>query len=126
MSCNLTIVWKASLTRAPPPICTFAPGSQTALIWRAAGRCERNNSYIMSFFPQQQDSPQSPPKPASSAQNQAAAFICCSKVLYLCVDSMLLSTVIFLPIEKNIFINRLLWPAVLQTFPTAVRRYADK
>src|SRR5665213_2033492 len=25
------------LTRTPPPICTFAPGSQTALIWRAVG-----------------------------------------------------------------------------------------
>src|SRR6185437_13257444 len=25
------------LTRTPPPICTFTPGSQTALIWRAVG-----------------------------------------------------------------------------------------
>jgi hypothetical protein len=53
MSCNPTIVWKASLTRAPPPICTFAPGSQTALIWRAEGRCELINDYIMALFPQQ-------------------------------------------------------------------------
>jgi hypothetical protein len=44
------IARKASLTRAPPPICTSAPGSQTALIWRAEGRCELINSYIMAFF----------------------------------------------------------------------------
>ena len=106
MSCNLTIARKASLTRAPPPICTFAPGSQTALIWRAEGRCERINSYIMAFFPQQQDSVGPPAKAALSAQNPVTVFVCCSKVLNLCRDSMTSSTVIFLPIAKNKFINR--------------------
>jgi hypothetical protein len=28
---------ETSLTRTPPPICAFAQGSQTALIWRAVG-----------------------------------------------------------------------------------------
>src|SRR4029077_18426068 len=37
MSRQLSIAWKASLTRTPPPICTSALGSQTALIWRAVG-----------------------------------------------------------------------------------------
>jgi len=37
MSYQLSIAWKASLTRTPPPICTSALGSQTALIWRAVG-----------------------------------------------------------------------------------------
>jgi hypothetical protein len=41
MSFNPAITWKAALTRTPPPICTFAPGSQTALIWRTVGRRER-------------------------------------------------------------------------------------
>jgi hypothetical protein len=52
MKHNLNIAWKASLTHTPPPICTFAPGSQTALIWRAERRCERLNRYIMPYFPQ--------------------------------------------------------------------------
>jgi hypothetical protein len=100
------IARKASLTRAPPPICAFAPGSQTALIWRAVGRCERINSYIMAFFPQQQDSKRPTAKPPLSAQNRAAACLCCSKVLNLCGDSMTSSTVTFLAIAKNKFINR--------------------
>jgi hypothetical protein len=37
MSCQSSFAWKASLTRTPPPICTSALGSQTALIWRAVG-----------------------------------------------------------------------------------------
>ena len=37
MSFNPIITMRTSLTRTPPPICTFAPGSQTALIWRAVG-----------------------------------------------------------------------------------------
>jgi hypothetical protein len=34
-------------TRTPPPICTSAQGSQTALVSRTAERCERSNSYTM-------------------------------------------------------------------------------
>lgn len=37
MSCNSTIAWKASLTRIPPPICVFAPGSQFALKLKTVG-----------------------------------------------------------------------------------------
>jgi len=37
MRCNSAIVWKAPLTRLPPPVYVFAHGSQTALIWRAVG-----------------------------------------------------------------------------------------
>jgi hypothetical protein len=32
MSCQPSSAWKASLTRTPPPICTSAPGSKTALV----------------------------------------------------------------------------------------------
>jgi hypothetical protein len=38
------------LTRTPPPICTFAPGTQTALIWRTVGRRERVKRYTMRNF----------------------------------------------------------------------------
>jgi hypothetical protein len=41
MSYNLNVAWKASLTRTPPLICAFAPGSQTALIRKTTGRRER-------------------------------------------------------------------------------------
>ena len=41
---------KAALTRTPPPICTFAPGTQTALIWRTVGRRERLKKYTMGNF----------------------------------------------------------------------------
>jgi hypothetical protein len=37
MSRQSSFAWKASLTHTPPPICASAPGSQTALIWRAVG-----------------------------------------------------------------------------------------
>jgi hypothetical protein len=37
MSYQLSFAWKASLTRTPPPICTSALGSQTALVRRALG-----------------------------------------------------------------------------------------
>ena len=37
MSCQPSFAWKASLTRTPPPICTSAPGSKTALVLRAVG-----------------------------------------------------------------------------------------
>ena len=37
MSRQSSFAWRASLTRIPPPICTSARGSQTALIWRAMG-----------------------------------------------------------------------------------------
>jgi len=36
MSHQLSFAWKASLTRTPPPICTSALGSQTALVRRAS------------------------------------------------------------------------------------------
>ena len=36
MSYQLSFAWKASLTRTPPPICTSALGSQTALVRRAS------------------------------------------------------------------------------------------
>jgi hypothetical protein len=41
------------LTRTPPPICTFAPGSQTALIWRAVGAANdyRNTLWVTSDNP---------------------------------------------------------------------------
>ena len=35
MSRQLSFAWKASLTRTPPPICTSALGSHTALVRRA-------------------------------------------------------------------------------------------
>jgi hypothetical protein len=38
------------LTRTPPPICTFAPDTQTALIWRTVGRRERVKKYTMRNF----------------------------------------------------------------------------
>lgn len=41
MSCQSSFAWKASLTRTPPPICASAPGSQTALIWRAVGVADK-------------------------------------------------------------------------------------
>ena len=41
MSCQSSFAWRASLTRTPPPICAFAPGSQTALIWRAEGVADK-------------------------------------------------------------------------------------
>ena len=41
MSCQSSFAWKASPTRIPPPICTSAPGSQTALIWRAEGVADK-------------------------------------------------------------------------------------
>ena len=37
MGYQLSFAWKASLTRTPPPICTSALGSQTALVRRAMG-----------------------------------------------------------------------------------------
>ena len=37
MSQQLSFAWKASLTRTPPPICTSALGSHTALVRRAMG-----------------------------------------------------------------------------------------
>lgn len=37
MSYQLSFAWKASLTRTPPPICTSALGSHTALVRRASG-----------------------------------------------------------------------------------------
>src|SRR5947199_2107833 len=37
MSYQLSFAWKASLTRTPPPICTSALGSHTALVRRALG-----------------------------------------------------------------------------------------
>ena len=36
MSYQLSFAWKASLTRTPPPICTSALGSHTALVRRAS------------------------------------------------------------------------------------------
>jgi hypothetical protein len=44
---------RTSLTRTPPPICTFAPGPQTALIWRAVGAANdyRNTLCVTSDNP---------------------------------------------------------------------------
>src|SRR3954447_16941141 len=37
-------------TRTPPPICTSAQGSQTALVLRTVERRERSNNYTMVWF----------------------------------------------------------------------------
>ena len=37
-------------TRTPPPICTSAQGSQTALVWKTVERRERSNNYTMAGF----------------------------------------------------------------------------
>jgi hypothetical protein len=43
-------------TRTPPPICTSAPGFQTALIWRTVGAANGYKEYTMRDFPQCLDS----------------------------------------------------------------------
>jgi hypothetical protein len=50
MSYQLSIAWKASLTRTPPPICTSALGSQTALIWRAVGVANNKQIHQAQFL----------------------------------------------------------------------------
>ena len=50
MSYQLSFAWKASLTRTPPPICTSAPGSKTALVLKSRGRRELLNEYTKRNF----------------------------------------------------------------------------
>lgn len=49
MSYRSSFAWRASLTRIPPPICTSAPGSQTALIWRATDVADNKTNTLSEF-----------------------------------------------------------------------------
>jgi hypothetical protein len=126
MSFNPTIAWKASLTRTPPPICTFAPGSQTALIWRAMGAANalRNTSCLISR--NGNDSTQLPAKSTSRSQNRMAACEQSDKVLNLYEDSKRCAVVTFRVTAQNKFINCLRLSQAKTNFRTSHRHYADK
>jgi hypothetical protein len=100
MSFNLTIAWKASPTRTPPPICTSAPGPQTALVWRAAGAASilRDTAWLVSR--NGNDSRHVPAKSTSQPQNRAAVAARGGKVLNLCKDSKCRSDVRFVALPK--------------------------
>jgi hypothetical protein len=50
MSYEPSIALESVATRTPPPICTSAQGSQTALAWKTAERRERFNKNTMAEF----------------------------------------------------------------------------
>jgi hypothetical protein len=126
MSFNPTIAWKASLTRTPPPICTFAPGSQTALIWRAMGAANvlRNTSCLISR--NGNDSTQPSEESTSHSQNQLSACGQSDKVLNLYEDSKRCAVVTIRVVAQNKFINCLRLSQAKTNFRTSDRHYADK
>jgi hypothetical protein len=126
MSFNLTIAWKASPMRTPPPICAPAPLLRTALARRTVGVANdvRDTTWLVSR--NGNDSRRLPSKSTRRWQNQAAAFAQGSKVLNLRTDSKCRSAVIFLTIAQNKFINCLRWSGAAMHFQTTDHRYADK
>jgi len=126
MSFDPTIAWKASPTRTPPPICTSALGSQTALVWRAVGAASGIRDTSCPISRNGNDSTRALPKSTSRSQNQAAAFGRSSKVLNLRGDSKRRAVVTFLMIAQNKFINCLRLGEAGMRFRTTDRHYADK
>jgi hypothetical protein len=126
MSFNLTIAWKASPTRTPPPICTSALGPQTALVWRAAGAASTPRDTAWLVCRNENDSARVPAKSTSHSQNQAMAPMRGGKVLNLYEDSKCRTAVIFLAVAQNKFTNCLRSSRSKMDFQTTDRRYADK
>jgi hypothetical protein len=126
MSFNLTIAWKASPTRTPPPICTSTVGPQTALVWRAAGAASTLRDTAWLGCRNENDSERVPAKSTSHSQNQATAPMRGGKVLNLCEDSKCRTAVIFLAAAQNKFTNCLRSSRSKLDFQTTDRRYADK
>jgi hypothetical protein len=126
MSFNLTIAWKASPMRTPPPICAPALFSLTALVGKNVGAANdlRDTAWLVSR--NGNDSSRLPAKSTWRRQSQATAFARVGKVLNLCVDSKCRSAVIFPTIAQNKFINCLRNSGSAMHFQTTDHRYADK